>query len=64
MTCGKILIQKNSYCDYKSTYNENFERLKKFDAPYLVGYKRQAEIYLWILTSLELNMDPKSFFYM
>ena len=57
-----INTKKIHIVDYKSTYNENFERLKKFDAPYLIGYKRQAEIYLWILTSLELNMDPKSFF--
>ena len=55
--------KKISVVDYKSTFNENFEKLKKFDAPYLIGYKRQAEIYLWILSNLGLDMNTTSYFF-
>ena len=48
--------------DYKSTHTENFQRLKNFDAPYLIGYKRQAEIYAWILSKLGLDIHQTSYF--
>ncbi len=48
--------------DYKSTHTENFEKLKNFDAPYLIGYKRQAEIYAWILSKLGLDIHQTSYF--
>ena len=49
--------------DYKSTHTEKFDKLKSFDAPYLIGYKRQAEIYSWILSKLGLDVDNTSYFF-
>ena len=49
--------------DYKSTHTPNFEKLKAFDAPYLIGYKRQAEIYAWILSKLGLEIHQRSYFF-
>ena len=49
--------------DFKSTHTEKFDKLKSFDAPYLIGYKRQAEIYSWILSKLGLDIDNTSYFF-
>ena len=49
--------------DYKSTHTPNFEKLKAFDAPYLIGYKRQAEIYAWILSKLGVEIHQRSYFF-
>ena len=49
--------------DYKSTHTDKFDKLKSFDAPYLIGYKRQAEIYSWILSKLGLEIDNTSYFF-
>ena len=49
--------------DYKSTHTNKFEKLKSFDASYLIGYKRQAEIYAWILSKLDLDIDQRSYFF-
>ena len=49
--------------DYKSTHTDKFDKLKSFDAPYLIGYKRQAEIYSWILSKLGLDIDQRSYFF-
>jgi len=49
--------------DYKSTHTDKFDKLKSFDAPYLIGYKRQAEIYSWILSKLGLDIDNTSYFF-
>ena len=49
--------------DYKSTHTGKFDKLKSFDAPYLIGYKRQAEIYAWILSKLGLDIDQRSYFF-
>ena len=49
--------------DYKSTHTDKFDKLKSFDAPYLIGYKRQAEIYSWILAKLGLDIDNTSYFF-
>ena len=59
---AKKLGIKHYIVDYKSTHTENFERLKNFDAPYLIGYKRQAEIYAWILSKLGLDIHQTSYF--
>ena len=40
-----------------------FEKLKAFDAPYLIGYKRQAEIYAWILSKLGVEIHQRSYFF-
>ena len=55
--------KRKHVCDFKSTFSENFEKLKNFDAPYLIGYKRQAEIYSWILSKLGLDIDNTSYFF-
>ena len=55
--------KKLSVVDYKSTFSENFDKIKSFDAPYLIGYKRQAEIYSWILSKLGLDIDNTSYFF-
>tara|TARA_B100000287_G_scaffold391391_1_gene403007 strand:+ start:76 stop:723 length:648 start_codon:yes stop_codon:yes gene_type:complete len=49
--------------DYKSTHTDKFDMLKSFNAPYLIGYKRQAEIYSWILSKLGLEIDKTSYFF-
>ena len=49
--------------DYKSTHTPNFDKLKAFNAPYLIGYKRQAEIYAWILSKLGLEIHQRSYFF-
>ena len=49
--------------DYKSTHTDKFDKLKSFEAPYLIGYKRQAEIYSWILSNLGLEIDNTSYFF-
>ena len=49
--------------DYKSTHTDKFDKLKSFDAPYLISYKRQAEIYSWILSKLGLDIDNTSYFF-
>ena len=54
--------QKIHIVDYKSTFSEKFSTLKNFNAPYLISYKRQAEIYQWILANLGLNIDDTSYF--
>jgi len=55
--------KKISVTDFKSTFSNNFDKLKSFDAPYLIGYKRQAEIYSWILSKLGLDIDNTSYFF-
>ena len=55
--------KKISVTDFKSTFSNNFDKLKSFDAPYLIGYKRQAEIYSWILSKLGLEIDNTSYFF-
>ena len=44
-------------------HTDKFDKLKSFDAPYLIGYKRQAEIYSWILSKLGLEIDNTSYFF-
>ena len=39
------------------------DKLKAFNAPYLIGYKRQAEIYGWILSKLGLEIHQRSYFF-
>ena len=51
-----------SVVDYKSTFTDKFDKLKKFDAPYLINYKRQVEIYQWILSNLGLDISLTSYF--
>ena len=57
-----IDTKKISVVDYKSTFTDKFEKLKKFDAPYLISYKRQVQIYQWILSNLGLDISPTSYF--